>query len=425
MTSTVPGTGWPRRQPRIGHPPAEHHLALGPDTVHWGFLDRSLRPAIVVDSGATVSMDTVTHHAGYAPDLMLDEELAELFATVTDRGPGPHLLSGPIAVAGARPGDVVQIDVLGLSPRHLHGTNLAAPWGLLRATVPVDVVTAWVIEPDDGVARPAWSYDGTGLVVERGPGAIVGPDDALRVSFGTAPSGAGATTPVPRPGPTDSRSDATGSTGPRSDATGSTDSRSDATGPTDSRSHATGPTSSTQILVPLRPHLGIVAVAPKEPGRHSSVPPGEWGGNIDDWRGGIGTTWYLPVSVDGALVSLGDPHVAQGDGEIDGTALEASLDVTVRLQCRRDLPFDRPVLETQSSLIVHGFGDDLDAAAADAATGALAILGRISGLSAPAAYGLLSVAADMGVTQVVDGRVGAHCTLPKTALGLGAMAQHR
>lgn len=395
MTSTVPGTGWPRRQPRVGHPPAEHHLALGPDTVHWGFLDRSLRPAIVVDSGATVSMDTVTHHAGYAPDLMLDEELAELFATVTDRGPGPHLLSGPIAVAGARPGDVVQIDVLGLSPRHLHGTNLAAPWGLLRATVPVDVVTAWVIEPDDGVARPAWSYDGTGLVVERGPGAIVGPDDALRVPFGTASSGAGATTPVPRPRSTDSRSD------------------------------ATGPTGLTQILVPLRPHLGIVAVAPKEPGRHSSVPPGDWGGNIDDWRGGIGTTWYLPVSVDGALVSLGDPHVAQGDGEIDGTALEASLDVTVRLRCRRDLPFDRPVLETRSSLIVHGFGDDLDAAAADAAAGALAILCRISGLSAPAAYGLLSVAADMGVTQVVDGRVGAHCTLPKTALGLGAMAQHR
>lgn len=90
--------------------------------------------------------------------------------------------------------------------------------------------------------------------------------------------------------------------------------------------------------------------------RVSSVPPGDHGGNVDNWRIGAGGTMYYPVQVAGALSSVGDPHVSQGDGEISGTALEASLNGLLRLTIRRDLPFTAPVLEADTELLVHGFG---------------------------------------------------------------------
>ena len=111
------------------------------------------------------------------------------------------------------------------------------------------------------------------------------------------------------------------------------------------------------VVIPLRPHFGTMGVAPAEPRRVSSVPPGDHGGNVDNWRVGAGGRMYYPVQVPGALLSVGDPHVSQGDGEISGTALESSLNGVLRLTIRRDLAFTVPVLETSTELLVHGFGD--------------------------------------------------------------------
>ena len=109
----------------------QHALPATPSTVHWGYFDPRLEPALVVASGDLVAIETLTNHAGDAPDLMMDPQIADVFATVTDRGPGPHLLTGPIAVDGARPGDVLQVDILTATPRLPYGSNLAAHWGHL------------------------------------------------------------------------------------------------------------------------------------------------------------------------------------------------------------------------------------------------------------------------------------------------------
>src|SRR5258705_3886803 len=109
---------------------------------------------------------------------------------------------------------------------------------------------------------------------------------------------------------------------------------------------------------------------------------------------------YYPIQVPGALLSVGDPHVSQGDGEVSGTALESSLNGLLRLTIRRDLPLDVPVLETSTELLVHGFGDSLDAAMKAAARRTLAVLERLFGLSRSDAYSFMSVAVDFTVTPV-------------------------
>ena len=165
----------------------------------------------------------------------------------------------------------------------------------------------------------------------------------------------------------------------------------------------------------MRPHFGTMGVAPAQPGRHSSIPPGDHGGNIDNWRIGAGGRMLYPVQVPGALLSVGDPHVSQGDGEVSGTALEASLDGLLRLTIRRDLDVRVPLLETAGELLVHGFGDDLDEAMRAAARRTLDVLtsSRRFGLSRDDAYAFMSVAVDFTVTQVVDGRQGVHGRIDK------------
>jgi acetamidase/formamidase len=156
-----------------------------------------------------------------------------------------------------------------------------------------------------------------------------------------------------------------------------------------------------------------MGVAPSAPERVSSVPPGDHGGNVDNWRIGAGGRMFYPVQVPGALLSVGDPHVSQGDGEISGTALESSLNGLLRLTIRRDLPFGVPVLETSTELLVHGFGDTLDAAMKSAALRTLDVLGLVFGLTRRDAYSFMSVAVDFTVTQVVDQRQGVHGRIDK------------
>jgi acetamidase/formamidase len=348
-------TGW-HDQPMVLSPAASatvHRLPATPSTVHWGHFDPRLEPVLTVDSGDLVAVETLTHHAGDAPDLLMDAGIAEVFDGITDRGPGPHLLTGPIAVNGARPGDVLQVDILEATPRLPYGSNLAAHWGYLYGEIPVERVTVYQLDTQAGVGRAVFGYDWTATPLADKPGTIVMPDaDARRPAL---------------PG----------------------------------------------VLVPLRPHFGTMGVAPAAPERVSSVPPGDHGGNVDNWRIGAGGTMYYPVQTAGALLSIGDPHVSQGDGEISGTALEASLNGLLRLTIRRDLPFTVPVLETASELLVHGFGDTLDAAMKAAALRTHGILQTHFGLTAADAYSFMSVAADFTVTQVVDQRQGLHGRIDK------------
>ncbi|MEZ0051768.1 acetamidase/formamidase [Mycobacterium sp. MAA66] len=332
---------------------ALHHLPATPQTVHWGYFDSQQPPALTVASGDLVAIETLTHHAGDAPDLLMDKEIERVFDEVADRGPGPHILTGPIAVAGARPGDVLQVDILEATARLPYGSNLAAHWGHLYDELPVERVTIYELDTDALLGRALFGYDWTATPLADQPGTVVAVSAASRASA--------------LPG----------------------------------------------VVVPLRPHFGTMGVAPSDAVRVSSVPPGDHGGNVDNWRIGAGARMYYPVQVTGALLSVGDPHVSQGDGEVSGTALEASLNGLLRLTVRRDLPFAVPVLETSTELLIHGFGASLDAAMKCAARRTLAVLEQHFGLSGPDAYSLMSVAVDFTVTQVVDQRQGVHARIDK------------
>jgi len=338
-----------------------HHLPAGPGAVHWGYFDNTLQPALTVRSGDLVALEALTHHAGDAPDLLMDDGISRVFEEVVDRGPGPHVLTGPIAVAGAVPGDVLEVRILDLVPRPgiEHGSNLAAHWGHLYRDFGKERVTIWAIDRASLRGRPVFAFDWKTTPLADRPGTVVVPGSVPREQV------------------------------------------------------------VAEVTTVLRPHLGTMGVGPAEPGRHSSVPPGDHGGNIDNWRAGPGTTMYYPVAVPGALLSAGDPHLGQGDGEVSGTALEASLDALLQLRVRRDLPIDVPTLETPTDWYVHGFGDTLDEAMDAAARRLLRFIERMWALSADDAYSLMSVACDFSVTQVVDGRKGVHAGIPKGVMAAG------
>jgi acetamidase/formamidase len=333
--------------------PQLHHLPATPETVHWGYFDGTLTPRLTICSGDIVELETLTHRAGDAPDLLMDDGVRLVYQEVGDRGPGPHIMTGPIAVEDAEPGDTLEVRVLGMHPRLLYGSNMASRAGLLyehlgkrqRATV-------FEFGADLALARARFAFE---VPAEpSGPGTIIEPGTARRV-----PALEG-------------------------------------------------------VAVPLRPHLGTGGVAPDEPGRFSSVPPARWGGNIDNWRFGVGTAMYYPVLVPRALYSAGDPHMAQGDGEISGTAIEASLNVTLQFVLHKDFPLRTQLLVTPTHWMVHAYHEDLNKAMYQAALEMLDFLTTHHGLSAEDAYALMSVAADFTVTQVVDQRQGVHAALARS-----------
>jgi acetamidase/formamidase len=193
------------------------------------------------------------------------------------------------------------------------------------------------------------------------------------------------------------------------------------------------------IRIPIRPHFGVMTVAPKEADYVDSIPPGYFGGNIDNWRIGKGATMYYPVAVPGALFSIGDSHAAQGDSELCGTAIECSLTGTFQLIVHKKstltgslATLDYPLLETQDEWVLHGFSfanylaelgpnaqqeiyskSSIDLALRDAFRKMRAFLMNTKGLSEDEAISLISVAVDFGVTQVVDGNWGIHAILKK------------
>lgn len=336
-------------------PGALHQLKATPQTVHWGYFDADVAPVLTVKSGDLIQAEAITHHAGDAPELMMDAGVQAIFDQIpeSDRNPGVHIMTGPIFVEGARPGDMLEVRYLKMTPRCNYGSNLAANWGYLyKEFGEKERVTIFALDPNAGVAEALYAYDFPGKYLV--PGTVTH-------------------CPV-----------------------------------CDRQPALKG------IRVPARPHLGTAGVAMDVAGRVSTIPPGAHGGNIDNWRIGAGAVMYYPVQVEGGLFSIGDPHVSQGDGELSGTAIESSLNVLFQISVRRDFSFPGPLLETPKYWIVHGFDEDLNVATRNASLDMLGLLNEHVGLSRNDANSLMSVAADYAITQVVDGRQGAHVRIPRS-----------
>jgi acetamidase/formamidase len=208
------------------------------------------------------------------------------------------------------------------------------------------------------------------------------------------------------------------------------------------------------VRIPVRPHFGTMGLAPSEADYVSSIPPSYTGGNIDNWRIGKSATMYYPVAVSGALFSVGDPHAAQGDSELCGTAIETSLTGLFRFILHKQHALeetileglDYPLLETAEEWIIHGFsfpnylaalGPDaqltvashasIDNAMRDAFRKTRRFLMTTQALTEDEAITLMSVGIDFGITQVVDGNWGVHAIVKK-ALFAGrdaSMSGHR
>jgi len=171
-------------------------------------------------------------------------------------------------------------------------------------------------------------------------------------------------------------------------------------------------------VVALAPFLGVIGMPPAEGGVHSTIPPRRSGGNIDCKELTVGARLFLPIEVDGALVSAGDGHAAQGDGEVSGTAIECPLDAAeLRFDVRDDLALRMPIAWTERAWIALGFDPDLDVAADRALQTMLDLIEREHGISRERALALASVCVDLRVTQLVNESKGVHAILRHDALG--------
>ena len=174
---------------------------------------------------------------------------------------------------------------------------------------------------------------------------------------------------------------------------------------------------SRPVNVALNPFIGLMGVAPAEPGVHHTSPPRYCGGNIDCKELERGSTLYLPISVDGALFSIGDGHAAQGDGEVSGTAIECPMDlVDITLTLRDDMLLKLPRANTPAGWITFGFNEDLNLAAGQALDEMVSLLRELHGIERAEALALASVTVDLRVTQVVNGVKGVHAVLPHGAV---------
>ncbi len=398
----------------------QHHLPANAGTVHWGYFSKNLEPQLEVASGDIVTIETLTHQASDDHERMIagDPGAESVYLWTKDRkgvhrrgagagdgqGLGVHVCTGPVLVRGAAPGDVLEVRILDVTVRPsanpefrglAFGSNAAANWGYHYKDFldgdTREVVTIYEIDAtgNRNWARAVYSF--------RWP-TVVDP-------FGKAhPT-------IDYPGlPVD---------------------------------HALT-TRKWDVLkgvrVPVRPHFGVMGLAPKEADDVNSVPPSYTGGNIDNWRIGKGASVYYPVAVPGALLSVGDPHASQGDSELCGTAIECSLTGTFQLVLHKakDLGgtvlegVDFPMIETATEWVMQGFSypnyladlgasaqsaifekSSVDGAMRDAFRKMRRFLMTAKHLTEDEAISLMSVAVDFGVTQVVDGNWGVHAIVRK------------
>jgi acetamidase/formamidase len=168
------------------------------------------------------------------------------------------------------------------------------------------------------------------------------------------------------------------------------------------------------IVIPLRPFLGVMGVAPKEGEKRPAGIPEYFGANMDIKELVAGSTLYLPVSAKGALFSTGDAHAVQGDGEVNVTAIETAMEEAVfQFVVRKDIKIERPMVETDTHWITTGFHKDLNEAVKIALRDAIQFISKTKGLTPDDAYSLCSLAVDLRVSQIVDTNKGIHAMIPK------------
>jgi acetamidase/formamidase len=326
-------------------------------------------------------------------------------------GFGVHICTGPVAVKGAQPGDILEVRIIDVRPRPSQnpkhkgksfGSNAAAWWGFHY--------NDQIEEPKKREVITIYEVDATG---ER---------DWARALYNFRWT-------------------------PQTDPFGVVHKIIDYPGvPVDHSTVKENWGVLKNVRVPVRPHFGVMGLAPAEADMVDSIPPSYTGGNIDNWRIGKGATMFYPVSVAGALFSAGDPHASQGDSELCGTAIECSLTGTFQLILHKQgtLPgtplerLDYPLLETQTEFVLHGFSfpnylaelgpkaqseiyskSSIDLALRDAFRKMRHFLMTTQGLSEDEAVSLMSVGVDFGVTQVVDGNWGVHAIVKKALFAGG------
>jgi acetamidase/formamidase len=171
---------------------------------------------------------------------------------------------------------------------------------------------------------------------------------------------------------------------------------------------------SNSIQIPLNPFLGVMGVAPRNKGEIRTLTPGAHGGNLDLKELKEGTKLFLPVFVNGALFSAGDCHATQGDGEVTGAAVECAGKAVLTFAVIKGTNETFPRAETAAHYITLGFEKDLTDAARKATERMVDFISREKNVTESEAYSLCSIAADVRITQVVNGIMGAHVMMPKT-----------
>jgi acetamidase/formamidase len=311
-----------------------HRLEATPDTVAYGYYWADAKPALRVASGDIIDVDTLLTNSptglGRAgvPDSKIQASLKSIVTEVTGdrRGPGGHILTGPVYVEGAMPGDALEVKILSIDLPIEYGYNGCSgfvPENCERGT-PSKIIT----------------LDRKNMTAEFLPG----------------------------------------------------------------------------IVIPLRPFYGSMGVAPApELGRLSSNPPGRHAGNMDNKELVAGSTLYIPVFAPGALFEIGDGHAAQGDGEVDQTAIETSLRGRLQLTARKGMTLNYPRAETATDYISMGFDPDLAKATTIAIQEMVDFIAATKKMSKHQAYQLVSLAGNVAVTQLVDKpNHGVHVRMPKS-----------
>jgi acetamidase/formamidase len=316
-------------------------LCSTPDTVLWGYIAANLPPALSIKSGQTVEIEALSHqgltthqdpesffgaHGIAAQDVLSDAKV--VFAEVKrPKGAGVHILTGPIYIEGAEPGDTLEIRVLDIRFRVPYGVNNTGPG---KGVLP--------------------------KLLKQQAAKLIRVDLERRVAL-----------------------------------------------------------FSEEVEIPLNPFMGIMAVSPPTSlGMVSSTPPGAWGGNMDLKFLGKGSTLYLPVFNRGAQFFTGDGHAAQGDGEVDGGAIEISLMPTLQFILHKRKTIGLPRAETATDYLLTGLSVDLNEATRIALQEAVGFLQTEKGMSAADAYALSSLAVDLGIGEAVDVVNLVYAKIPKS-----------
>lgn len=311
-------------------PHADAYIASTPENVVWGYIPPGRKPVVTVKSGQTVRIDTLSHQpisggvnpmqffaaAGIGPSPVLQQILAVFNTVQRPKDAGAHVLTGPIYIEGAEPGDMLEVRVIHVDFRVPYGVNN--------------------------------SNKGSGALPElheKPAPKVIHFDLQRRVAL-FAPG----------------------------------------------------------IEVPLNPFMGIMIVTPAEGRLLSSRPPGIYGGNLDMARLTTGSSLYLPVFQRGALFYTGDAHAVQGDGEVNGTAIETSLTPVLQFIVHKGAgrTMKWPRAEDASNYYVMGMDVDLNVAMKEAVQESVVFLQRERNLSAGDAYALSSIATNFGVSETVN-----------------------